>query len=68
MTDVRIIPAAELEQAVVSGLYRAIHQREPLTTALLVHEIGQTVPLSVSRRDDIARLIADMQSRFVPVA
>lgn len=59
---------AELEQAVVSGLYRAIHQREPLTTALLVHEIGQTVPLSVSRHDDIARLVADLQSRFVPVA
>lgn len=59
---------AELEQIVVSGLYRALHQREPLTTALLLEEAAQVVPLSVSRRDEVDRLVADAHSRFTPVA
>ena len=58
---------AEIEQAVVSGLYRALHAKQPLTTALLLEELTQTSPLSVSRREDIAR-IRESASSFVPVA
>ncbi len=58
---------AEIEQAVISGLYRALHQRRALDTALLLEEIRQTIPLSVSRREDIDRLRAFAQDRFVSV-
>jgi MoxR-like ATPase len=59
---------AEIEQAVVSSLYRALHERQPLTTAVLLQEIGQTLPLSVSRREDVERIRTEAQGRFVPVA
>jgi AAA+ superfamily predicted ATPase len=59
---------AEIEQAVVSSLYRALHDRQPLTTTLLLEEIRQTLPLSVSRREDIERIRETARARFVPVA
>ncbi len=68
-----IVPActgfsgAEIEQAVVSSLYRALSQKKPLDTALLLEELRQTVPLSVSRREDIQRLRDTAQGRFVGV-
>ncbi len=58
---------SEIEQAVVAGLYRALHQKCLLDTALLLEEIRQTVPLSVSRREDITRLRSVAEGRFVPV-
>ena len=58
---------SEIEQAVVAALYRALHQKSPLTTALLLDELSQTVPLSVTRREDIDRLRDTAQGRFVPV-
>jgi len=58
---------SEIEQAVVVGLYRALHQHTPMTTALLIEEIQQTVPLSVTRREDIAALRQMAQGRFVNV-
>jgi SpoVK/Ycf46/Vps4 family AAA+-type ATPase len=58
---------AEIEQAVVSALYRALHEKQPLTTMLLLHEMSQTSPLSVSRREDVERL-REAASHFVPVA
>jgi hypothetical protein len=57
---------AEIEQAVVSALYRALHEQRPLTTALLVDEVGATVPLSVSRREAVEALRHEGR-RFVPV-
>ena len=59
---------AELEQAIVSSLYRTLHEHQPLTTALLLQEVGQTAPLSVSRREDIDRIRETARGRFVPVA
>ena len=59
---------AEIEQAVVSSLYRALHEKQALTTALLLQEIDQTSPLSVSRREDIQRIRDTARARFVPVA
>jgi MoxR-like ATPase len=58
---------AEIEQAVIAGLYKALHDKTPLTTALLVDELRQTSPLSVVRREDIARLRETARGRFVPV-
>ena len=58
---------AEIEQAVIASLYRSLHGKTPLTTALLVGEIRETVPLSVSRREDIERIRNSARDRFVPV-
>jgi hypothetical protein len=58
---------SEIEQAVVAALYRALHQRTPLTTDLLIEELTHTVPLSVTRREDIDQLRETAQGRFVNV-
>jgi hypothetical protein len=58
---------SEIEQAVVAGLYRALYQKTPLTTDLLIEELTRTVPLSVTRREDIGQLREMAQGRFVPV-
>ena len=58
---------AEIEQTVVSGLYRALYRGQPLDTESLLEEIQGTVPLSVSRREDLARLRKMAERRFVNV-
>jgi hypothetical protein len=58
---------AEIEQAITSGLYRALHDRQALTTAMLCEEMRGTQPLSVSRREDVERLRDMARGRFVPV-
>jgi hypothetical protein len=58
---------AEIEQAITSGLYRALHDKQALTTAMLCGELRGTQPLSVSRREDVARLRDMARGRFVPV-
>lgn len=59
---------AEIEQAVIAALYRGLHQKQPLNTELLLQEISETIPLSVSRREDILRLREIGRERFVNVA
>jgi MoxR-like ATPase len=58
---------SEIEQAVVAALYRALHQKTPLTTDLLIEELTHTVPLSVTRREDIDALRQTAEGRFVNV-
>lgn len=58
---------AEIEQVIVNALYHALHERCPVNTDLIEHAVKSTVPLSVSRREDIERLRAIAQSRFVSV-
>jgi SpoVK/Ycf46/Vps4 family AAA+-type ATPase len=58
---------SDIEQAVVAALYRALHQKTPLTTDLLIEELTNTVPLSVTRREDIDQLRETAQGRFVNV-
>ena len=58
---------AEIEQVVVSALYRALHQKRPLDTGLVLEAIRQTIPLSVSRREDIEGLRRFAEERFVSV-
>ena len=58
---------SEIEQAIVAALYRALHHKTPLTTDLLIEELTYTVPLSVTRREDIDELRQTAQGRFVNV-
>lgn len=47
---------AEIEEAVVSGLYRAFNEDRDLSTEDVLYALGDTVPLSRSRSDELARL------------
>jgi MoxR-like ATPase len=58
---------AEIEQAVISALYRALHRKEPLTTAAVLGALQSTVPLSVARAEDVHRIRAMATGRFMPV-
>ncbi|HSR68173.1 MAG TPA: AAA family ATPase [Acidobacteriota bacterium] len=59
---------AEIEQAVIGAAYRSLHESRSLCTQLILEEISETVPLSVSRREDIERLRNTARSRFVSAA
>ena len=58
---------AELEQAVVASLLGALQARVPLGTERLLAEVRATVPLSVTRAEDVSALRASARGRFVPV-
>ena len=47
---------AEIEEAVVSGLYEAFYSRQPLTTRHVLEAIRQTVPLAHTMREQISEL------------
>ena len=57
---------AEIEQAITAGLYRALHDTQPMTDASLCDELHGTQPLSVARREDVERLREMARGRFVP--
>jgi ATPase family associated with various cellular activities (AAA) len=57
---------AEIEQAVVSALYRSLQKKQPLTGDAIVEAARNTKPLSVARAEDIAA-IRDLGARFTPV-
>ena len=56
---------AEIEQAVVAALYRALYVEKPLDTELLVQEIQGMIPLSVSRQEHLKQLRNLAQDRFM---
>lgn len=56
---------AEIEQAVVSALYAAQAQSQPVTQALLLQSIQGTAPLSVVMAEDLAALRAWADGRTV---
>ena len=58
---------AEIEQVVIAALYRGLYLKQPLDTELLVKEISETVPLSISRREDMQKLREMSRGRFVSV-
>ncbi len=58
---------AEIEQAVIGSLYRALHANRTPSAELLIEEMKATVPLSVSRREDIERIRETARGRFVNV-
>jgi SpoVK/Ycf46/Vps4 family AAA+-type ATPase len=57
---------AEIEQAIVSGLYTAFNQKQRLTTEILLGEINGTQPLSVTRREEIASIRDWARNRATP--
>jgi len=57
---------AEIEQAVVSGLYAAFSGHGHLTTELLLEELAATRPLSVTMAEKVAAVRAWAESRTVP--
>ncbi len=58
---------AEIEQTVISALYHALYLEKPLDTELLLEQIQLTIPLSVSRREDLQRLRSLAKERFISV-
>jgi hypothetical protein len=58
---------AEIEQAVVAALYRALQRKQPLTDAAIVEAARSTIPLCVTRAEDIAEVRA-LGKRFTPVS
>jgi SpoVK/Ycf46/Vps4 family AAA+-type ATPase len=56
---------AEIEQAVISGLYSAFSQKQQLSTDILFAELRSTRPLSVTRHEDVAALRAWALDRAV---
>ncbi len=58
---------AEIEQVVIAALYRGLHLKQSLDTELRLKEVGETVPLSISRREDLQRLRERARGRFVRV-
>ena len=57
---------AEIEQAVVSGLYAAHAAGKPLDTAYLLNEVEQTRPLSIVMQERIMALREWAAGRTVP--
>ncbi len=56
---------AEIEQATITALYRSLYDNKPLDTSFLLAAIRSTIPLSVSRREDLELLRAIAKERFV---
>ncbi|MEN8143842.1 MAG: AAA family ATPase [Gemmatimonadota bacterium] len=59
---------AELEQAVVAGLYTAFAEKSELTTEILLREIEAAVPLSVTMAERVSSLRSWASERTVPAA
>jgi len=47
---------AEIEQAVISALYRATSEKEPISTEHILEQLRSTKPLAVVKREDVTAL------------
>jgi len=56
---------AEIEQAIVAGLFTAFGQKQQLTTEILLGELKGTQPLSVTRAEDIQAIREWARTRAV---
>ncbi len=59
---------AEIEAAVQTALYTAYSGKNQLTTQLLLDALAQTVPLSVTRAEEILALREWAKTRAVPAS
>jgi len=57
---------AEIEQAIVAGLYTAFAQKQQLTTDILIAEIRSTQPLSVTRAEEVESIRQWAKTRAAP--
>jgi AAA+ superfamily predicted ATPase len=56
---------AEIEQAIVAGLYTAFNQKQQLSTEILLGEVKATQPLSVTRAEEVAAIREWAKTRAV---
>jgi len=59
---------AEIDAAVQGAMYAAYSEKKLLTTQLLLNALGQTVPLSTTRAEEINELREWAQTRAVPAS
>jgi SpoVK/Ycf46/Vps4 family AAA+-type ATPase len=59
---------AEIDAAVQTGLYAAFSQKKQLTTQLVLEALVQTVPLSITRAEEILALREWARTRAVPAS
>ena len=59
---------AEIDAAVQGALYAAYSEKKPLDTESLISALARTVPLSVTRSEEIAALREWAKTRAVPAA
>ena len=59
---------AEIEQVVIATLYRCLHRKQSISTQSLIESAQSTVPLSVTRSEDIDELRESAKGRFTPVS
>lgn len=59
---------AEIEQAIVAGLYEAFAEGQELAQAHVERAIGETLPLSVTLREEIAKIRAWARDRTRPAS
>jgi hypothetical protein len=59
---------AEIEQVVISALYRSLQKKQPLSTQALIESANNTLPLAIARREDIEEIRQMAKGRFTPVA
>jgi SpoVK/Ycf46/Vps4 family AAA+-type ATPase len=59
---------AEIDAAVQGGLYAAYSEKKELSTESLLNALAQTVPLSVTRAEEIATLREWARTRAVPAS
>jgi hypothetical protein len=57
---------AEIEQAVISALYRATSEKEPIATEHIVEQLHSTKPLAVVKQEDVAALRDWAKERTIP--
>jgi SpoVK/Ycf46/Vps4 family AAA+-type ATPase len=57
---------AEVEQAIVAGLYTAFSQKQQLSTGILLAEVKGTQPLSVTRAEEVSAIRDWARNRAVP--
>lgn len=57
---------AEIEQAIISALYRASSKKEPVSTALILEQIGLTKPLALLKQEEISSLREWAKERTIP--
>jgi ATP-dependent 26S proteasome regulatory subunit len=57
---------AEIEQAIIAGLYTAFAQQQQLTTEVLLAELRSTQPLSVTRAEEVESIRQWAKTRAAP--
>lgn len=57
---------AEIEQAIISALYRASSQKEPVSTHHILEQIRLTKPLALLKQEEISSLREWAKERTIP--